>query len=123
MKSFTGIVTAYEKFVFPRSLTIIRISLRMVILFILLPLGFKAITIVLVDSILNFLMMLITMIYVYFKLNVRIRLHYFDKMIFKNIFAYSSLIFISVIVDQIYWRIGHLILGIVASTTEVAIFA
>lgn len=123
MKSFTGIVTAYEKFVLPRSLTIIRISLRMVILFILLPLGFKAITIVVVDSILNLLMMLIIMIYVYFKLNVRIRLHYFDKTIYKDIFSYSSLIFISVIVDQIYWRIGHLILGIVASTTEVAIFA
>src|SRR5690625_4643795 len=97
--------------------------LRMVILFILLSLGYKAIAIVMVDAILNLLMLVISMAYVFLNLKVKIRLHYFNKTIFKEIFSYSSLVFISVIVDQIYWRIGHLILGIVASTSEVAVFA
>src|SRR5690625_1827371 len=123
MKSFTGIMSAYEKFVIPKVLTIGRLMLRMVILFILLSLGYKAIAIVMVDAILNLLMLVISMAYVFLNLKVKIRLHYFNKTIFKEIFSYSSLVFISVIVDQIYWRIGHLILGIVASTSEVAVFA
>lgn len=123
MKSFTGIMTAYEKFILPRTLSIVRVLIRAIVIFILLTLGYKAIAIVLVDAILNLLMMVITMMYVFIKLKVKIRHHYFNKALFKNILSYSSLIFVSVIVDQIYWRIGHLILGIVASTTEVAIFA
>lgn len=123
MKSFTGIVTAYEKFVFTRSLNIVRTILRTVIVLILLSLGYKAIAIVLIDALLNVTMMLLTMLYVFLKLKVKIKLYKFNKSLFQQILSYSSLIFISVIVDQIYWRIGHLVLGIVASTTEIAVFA
>lgn len=123
MKSFTGIVNAYERFVFPRGLTILRIVIRTCIIIILLSVGYKAIAIVLVDAILNLLMMLITMAYVFLKLKVRIKLHKFNKTLSKEILSYSSLVFVSVVVDQLYWRIGHSILGIVASTSEVAIFA
>lgn len=123
MKSFTGIINAYERFVIPRVIKISRVLLRMIVLFILLALGYKAVAIVVVDAILNLLMLFLTMSYVFYKLKVKIKLHYLDKSIFKEILSYSSLIFISVVVDQIYWRIGHLILGVVASTSEVAIFA
>jgi len=123
MNSFTGIVTAYEKFVLPRILVISRILIRATIILILLSLGYKAIAIVLVDAILNIFMMLFTMAYVFFRLKVKIRLHTFNKTLFKEILSYSSLVFVSVVVDQIYWRIGHLVLGIVASTSVVAVFA
>lgn len=123
MNLFTGIITAYEEFVMPRVLTIARTVLRAIILLILLSLGYKAIAIVIVDSIFNLVIMLISMAYVFLKLNVRIRLHSLNISILKEIFSYSSLIFISVVVDQIYWRIGHLVLGVVASTNEVAVFA
>ncbi|WP_416115958.1 oligosaccharide flippase family protein [Peribacillus butanolivorans] len=123
MNLFTGIISAYERFVFPRLLTISRILVRAIILFVLLSLGYKAIAIIIVDAILNLLMMIINMSYVILKLNVKIRLHRIDKTIFKEIFSYSALIFISVVVDQIYWKIGHLVLGVIASTSEVAIFA
>lgn len=123
MKSFTGIITAYEKFVFPRSLDIVRTLVRAILIVILLSLGYKAIAIVLVDAILNLVMILATMLYVFIKLKIKIHLHQFNKSLFKEILSYSSLIFVSVVVDQIYWRIGHLVLGIVASTSQVAVFA
>src|SRR5699024_600589 len=123
MKSFTAIMTAYERFIYPRTLTILRNILRMILIFILLSFGYKAIAIVMIDAILNLIMMALIMLYVFLKLRVKIRFHYLNIQLIREIFSYSSLIFISVIVDQIYWRIGHLILGVVASTTEVAIFA
>src|SRR5690625_1958890 len=96
--------------------------MRMLLILLLLSMGYKVIAIVMVDAIINLLMLIITMIYVFGKLEVKIKLYYFKIQIFKEILSYSSWIFISVIVDQIYWRIGHLILGIYVSTTEVAIF-
>lgn len=123
MKSFTGIINAYERFVFPKSLVIFRVLIRAILIIILLSLGYSAIAIVLIDAILNIVMMFITMAYVFLKLKVKIKLHEFNSQLFKDIFSYSSLIFISLVVDQIYWRIGHLVLGVVASTSEVAIFA
>lgn len=123
MNLFTGIITAYEKFVFPRVLTISRTLIRASVILILLSLGYKAVAIVMVDAILNISLMLLNMAYAFLKLKIRIRSHSFDKSIFKEIFSYSSLIFISVVVDQIYWRIGHMVLGVLASTSEVAIFA
>lgn len=123
MNLFTGIITAYEKFVFPRVLTIAKVLVRAILILILLSFGYKAISIVLVDATLNIFLMIISMLFVYFKLNVRIRLGKINIEVFKEIFAYSSLIFLSVIVDQIYWRIGQTVLGIVANTIEVAIFS
>ncbi|WP_273717098.1 oligosaccharide flippase family protein [Alkalihalobacillus pseudalcaliphilus] len=123
MKLFTGIINAYERFAFPKSLVIIRLIIRAIIILLLLSLGFNAIAIVLVDAILNLIMMFISIVYVFVKLKVRFKLHQFNMKLIKEITSYSSLIFVSVIVDQIYWRIGHLVLGIYASTTDVAIFA
>jgi O-antigen/teichoic acid export membrane protein len=123
MNLFTGIITAYERFVFSRLLTITRILVRAILFFLLLSWGYKAIAIVLVDAILNIVIMFVSIVYVFLKLNVRIKLHDFNKFIIKEIFSYTSLIFISTIVDQIYWKIGHLVLGIVANTNEVALFA
>jgi len=123
LNSYKGIITAYEQFIFPKVLSIVRILVRAAAILLLLLLGYKAIAIVLVDAILNFIMLMIYTLYVYKKLNVRVRCHNFNKDIIKEIFSYTSLIFISVVVDQFYWRIGHLILGLVASTSSVAIFA
>ncbi|ALS76422.1 hypothetical protein AUC31_14975 [Planococcus rifietoensis] len=123
MNLFRGIITAYEKFVFPRLLTIIRALVRVLAIVILLNLNYNVITVVLVDAILNVIMMFSMIFYALRKLNVKIKFYDLNSNLIKEIFSYSSLIFISVIVDQIYWRIGHLILGVMASTSEVAIFA
>ncbi|MEC5272001.1 oligosaccharide flippase family protein [Caldifermentibacillus hisashii] len=123
MNSFTGVITAYEKFVYPRLITIIRTLVRAFIILTLLFMGYKSLAIVLVDALLNLVMLLANIFYVFFKLKVRVRLHNLSLALIKEIFSYSFLIFISALVDQLYWRIGHFILGIVASTVDVAIFA
>jgi len=123
MNAFTGIINAYERFIIPRVLVIGRLLLRVIIILVLLSMGYKAIAIVLVDTILNLSMLLISMTYSFMKLKVSIKLHSLNIDLFKEIFSYSSFIFISVVVDQIYWRIGHLVLGVVASTNDVALFA
>jgi O-antigen/teichoic acid export membrane protein len=120
---FKGIISGYERFTFPRILTITRTVLRAIFIVIFLTVGYNAVAIVLIDATMNIALMLIYILFVYLKLNVKIQFHVIKMKTLKEILSYSSLIFISVIVDQIYWRIGHLVLGVVASTNEVAIFA
>jgi len=121
--SFSAILSGYEQFVLPRILVLLRIILRTGILFILLSAGYKAIAIVVLDTILNIGMMLITQLYVFMKLKVRVRLYCFDKLLLQEVFTYSFFVFLNMIVDQIYWRLGQVVLGIMAGTAAVAVFA
>ncbi|MCW1929096.1 oligosaccharide flippase family protein [Bhargavaea beijingensis] len=123
MNLFNGVISAYERFVFQKNMIIIRTLLRALLVFILLSIGYKALAIVLIDALLNITLSIIYAIYVLFYLKLRIKFHYFDMTFIKSLLKYSFFIFVSVIVDQIYWRIGHLILGIKRSTEEVAVFA
>lgn len=123
MNLFIGVVTAYEEFIVPKLLTIIRVIIRVIFIVLFLSWGYKAIAIVIIDAILNIIMLNIYIFYVIFKLKVKFKFKGYNFFLYKEIFTYSFLIFISVIVDQIYWKIGYLILGMVAGASEVAIFA
>ena len=123
MNSFNAILTGYEKFIFPRLISIVRIFIRTGLVLLFLFLGYKAIAIVVIDTILNVFILIINMLYCLNRLKIKIRFHFFDKPLFKEVLNFSFFIFLSMIVDQIYWRLGQVILGIVASTTLVAIYA
>ncbi len=123
LNAFPAIMTGYEVFVFPKILTILRVILRTAILFILLNLGCGAVEIVILDTLLNIAFMAANVVYVFWKLKVRIRLYSFDKPLLIEVFSFSFFVFLNLIVDQVYWRIGQLILGVVANTAAVAIFA
>lgn len=76
-----------------------------------------------VDTLINLLFALIFAGYCFIKLNVRIKLHSFGKETIKEICNYSVFIFILALVNQLFWRIGHFALGIVADTSAVAVYA
>lgn len=48
---------------------------------------------------------------------------FFDKKLMKEIAFYSFWIFLSSIIDRVYWSSGQFILGMFVSTTSVAIYA
>src|SRR5690606_31980349 len=61
--------------------------------------------------------------YSFSKLSVKIKFHYFDKPLLKEFIQYSFYIFITMLMDQIYWRSDQVILGIILGTTSVAVFS
>ena len=85
--------------------------------------GGKAVALVILDTILNMIIIALNAFYVFKKLEVRFKLHQFEKQLVKRIFSYSVWIFISTLVSQFQWRAGQMVLGIVTNTTVVAIFA
>ncbi len=120
---FGSIITAYEDFVFQRVVNILRILLSTVIMIFLLSAGYKAIALVLVQTIFNILTLLINVFYCRKKLRIRIAFNRFNYRFFKEIACYSFWIFLNVIMDKIYWGTGQFVLGTISGTTAVAIFS
>lgn len=120
--AFEAICNAYQYFVFPRLIKIIKYVMRAICIFAILSYGGKAISLVLIDTILNILVIIVTFLFVYFKLGIRLKFNLFDKQLTKEIFSYSFWVFLYGIVHLFQWNAGQVVLGITTSTLIVAIF-
>lgn len=117
------ILNAYEKFVYQKVISILNTILRPIVMIPLLFLGYKSITMVVVITVLNILVLLSNYIYCRNKLNIRIKYRGFDKILFKTILGYSIWIFLGVIVDKINWSVDQFVLGAVAGTVAVSVYS
>lgn len=121
--AFTGICLGYEQFVFPKLINIIRYLLRAALVVSILLLGGNAIGLVILDTILNILVIIITVVFVFNKLKVKFRLHQFDFSFIKQIFNYSIWIFVYSLVAQFQWKAGHIVLGGFSTSEVLAIYS
>ncbi len=120
---FTSIITAYEKFVFQKTLNILRIILQPALIIAVLLYGYKAVAMVAVMASLNIILLFINMFYCFRKLNIKISFHNFQYSLLGSIFSYSFFIFLEIIVNRIWWNSGHFILATYIGTATVAVFA
>lgn len=120
---FGNIITAYQDFIFQRILTILRLLLTSGVIVFLLWLGYKAVAMVVVQTVFNISVLLINCIYCFKKLNIKISFHNFNTAIVKEIIVYSFWIFLSQIIDRIYWGTGQFVLGSIIGTSSVAVFS
>lgn len=120
---FGSIITAYERFVFPKLVNIIRIVLNTIIMICLLEMGYKAIAMVILQTLFNLLTLIINYFYCKYKLRIKIFFRNFQWGFLKEVSIYSFWIFLNVIMDRIYWSTGQFVLGAFVSTAAVAVFA
>uniref|UniRef100_UPI003FEF0F16 oligosaccharide flippase family protein n=1 Tax=Candidatus Cryptobacteroides bacterium TaxID=3085639 RepID=UPI003FEF0F16 len=115
----------YEDFVFQKSLNIIRIILNTVVMICLLHFGYKAVAMVVVQTIFNVLTLVLNFIYCRRKLNIHIyfRFKHFHWGFLKEVAIYSFWIFLNAIMDRVYWSTGQFVLGAMVGTAAVAVFA
>lgn len=120
--AFSAICSGYERFVFPRVVNIIKYIVRSLMVVGLLVYGGDSISIVVLDTILNIVIIFIQMYYVLKRLNVVFKMHKFEFSLIKEILFYSVWIFVFAIVGQFQWQGGQVILGAISGTTAVAIY-
>jgi O-antigen/teichoic acid export membrane protein len=121
--AFIAICTAYEEFVFPKIVTIIKYILRSLTVYAVLSMGGKAISLVVIDTVFSVLVIFTTIYYCVSKLKITFNFRKIDRMMVKQIFTYSVWIFIMGIISSFQWNAGQVILGINTNTEVVAIFA
>lgn len=125
MSIWGSIIQAYEDFVFQKSLNIFRIILNTAVMICLLHFGYKAVAMVVVQTIFNVLTLVINFIYCRRKLNIHIyfRFKHFHWGFLKEVAIYSFWIFLNAIMDRVYWSTGQFVLGAMVGTVAVAVFA
>lgn len=120
---FTGIVNGHEKFVFAGFTKIFRIVLRVILILVFLSLGFKSIGLVICDLIVSLALILLDLIFCFGKLKVKARFHYFDKLLFKTMFAFSAAILLQAIVNQVNQNLDSVILGAMIVPERVTVYS
>lgn len=123
MSIWGSIMTAYERFVFQRIISISRSVLNPIVMVLLLAIGYKAIAMVVVTTIFNVATLLINWWYCKNKLEIRIRFAKPKWGFLKEVSIYSFWIFLNVIMDRIYWSTGQFVLGIYKGAVAIAIYA
>lgn len=120
---YNSIISAYEKFVFQKLLSILSIILKPIIMIPLLFMGYKSIAMCIVITIVNVFILILNYLYCKNKLKISTKFSGFDKEIFKVILGYSIWIFIGNIVDKANWSVDNFVLGAVSGTIAVSVYS
>lgn len=120
---FGSIMQSYEKFVVVKGIAIIRTVMVPLISVPFLFLGHGSVMMVLITTIINISCLLFNVYYCLNKLKVRFYFRKIEYSVLIEIIGYSFFVFLGVIVDQINWNTGQIILGIVSGTLAVALYA
>lgn len=123
MSIWGSIMTAYERFVFQRLVSIIRSVLNPVVMVLLLVIGYKAVAMVVVTTLFNVVTLLINWWYCKNRLAIKIRFARFNWSFLKEVAIYSFWIFLNAIMDRIYWSTGQFVLGIYRGSVAIAVYA
>ncbi len=115
LRSFGAVMNGYEKFAIPRLLNILRVVLRFVFIIIFINLNYGIVTIAIIDTILNISMLLINMFYVMFVMKQKIALTHYDSKLIKELLIFSLPIFLTMVYDQIFWKVDQVIMSVMIS--------
>ena len=120
---FGSIITAYEDFVFQKVLNLCRIILNPLVIVVFLYFGYKAVAMIVITTAFNLLTLGINTWYCFHKLKIKLYFRHFERKLLREISIYSFWIFLSLIIDRLYWSTGQFILGVFQGATVVAIYA
>lgn len=119
---FNSAILAHEKFVFSRSLEIVKSISSLVLVYIALYYTKSIMSVVIVHTVINIFVILARIVFALGNLKVKIKLHYFDKKLLHALTAFAFFIFLNMIMDRVYWKTDTLILAAVAGAEAAAVY-
>lgn len=123
MSIWGAIVSAYEKFIYHKAVSTVRVLLNPIIMLVVLHLGYRAIGMVVVVTALNIMTLLAYLWYCIRVLKIKLAFGKLDKGLTREILQYSFWVFLSSIMDRVYWSTGQFVLGIYRGTVAIAVYA
>lgn len=120
---FDCYIIAHEEYVFQKALLVLQNLFSPVITLPLLLLGYGSVAMVCVTTALTCMKLGANILFCFNKLHMSFSFKHFDVSLLKEIAVFTSFIFINQIVDQINWNLDKFLLGRLAGTVAVAIYA
>ena len=120
---FSNIISANEKFVFLKSIGIIKTVASPLVTLPLLLMGYRSVAMVATSLAINVIVDTIYIYYVIAVLKNRFFFSRFEKGIFKSLFFYTAYIAINNFIDQVNLNIDKVLLGRYRGTGEVSVYS
>lgn len=119
---FDSFTSAHERFVFQKILVVLQNLLNPFITLPLLIMGYGSVGMVIVTTVLTLSKLISNIVFCIKKLNIKFVFKGFNFKLLKEMWIFTSFIFINLIVDQINWSVDKFLLGRFAGTVAVAIY-
>lgn len=120
---FVAIINAHEQFAFIKSINLLKIILQPIVVWKILSYKATALNVALVQSFFVLSVVFINYIFCKYKLKIKFYINLKNKQLAKSLTKFSFFIFLHALMDQVYWRVGPLILGAVSGSLAVANYA
>ena len=121
--AFPSLLTAYEAFLFSRSLHLVLIFLRFGATVFFLGRGMGVYGLLLVEILLDAFLIVVQGIYLFGVLKIRIRLYRLDRGLLRQMLIFGFFLFLSSLVGRLQWQLGNMLLGALKSPTAVALLS
>ena len=118
-----GVITGYNRFLFGNGIKLLSLLLKILMIFVLLKIYSKAITLVYIGLFISLLVVVIEVIYIRFKLNLFICFKSFDKTILKEAGVYTILMFLTSVSSQIFSNVDNIVIGAICSPALVTVYS
>lgn len=120
---FQNIISANEEFVFQKLVSMIKTVVSPFVTLPVLLMGFGSVGMVAATVTVTLIADIINVSFCFKKLHVKFAFSKWEKGLFAGIAAYTSFIAINLLVDQINWNIGKVLLGRFRGTASVAVYS
>lgn len=119
---FSSIILAHERYVYRRLIDMISTVAAPIANLIALYLGFASVGMATASTILQLLMLPLNIAYCFSVLRVKPYFSQIPKELVREMLGFSVYVFIGTIADMLFWSTDKVILGMLASSTAVAIY-
>lgn len=120
---FTAVINAHERFLVLRGLTTVQLVLQPILVVLVLRAEPTALAVATVQTALGAVLSIARIYYCYHSLRMRVRYHYFDWALLTDFRRLALSCFLVGVIDQIFFKTNQIILGIIASTSMVAVYS
>lgn len=120
---FSSIVVANEKFIFHKTVNLIKTILSPSLTWIMLLMGYKSIAMSLVTAVLTVTADTFYLVYCFTVLKIDVKMKSPQLGQLKEITVFSSFIAVTIIVDQVNWSVDKIILGRFLGTAYTAVYS
>ena len=122
MSVFSSIITSYERYVYRKLIDMISTIAATIFNLVTLYMGFASIGMSIASTILQILMLPLNVIYCFKILKINPKFKRIPYSLIKEMLGFSFYVFLGTIVDMLFWSTDKVILGMLASSTAIAVY-
>lgn len=120
---FRSVINSHERFLFLKGLETIQLVIQPVLVLVILQKYPSAMSVALVQTVLNIFLIIARGYYCFNKLKVSIKFHFWDKALFNDFKRLAFSVFAVTLIDQLFFKTNQVILGIFSGTEAVAVYS